>query len=210
MSIIDDDQDRSLLAAVARGDLQAFWTLWLRHRDRLFRICMRELNGNRVDAEDANGQAMMHAQQTLPRFAASVQCAASWLARLTVNVCRDLRRARLRGARAEVELAHRDSDRRRGLLFHPGREELLDAEAGRDLDPASLIAQLPERLRGVFMLRIVKNQSYEVIANQFGLTCVTARKRVQEARARLRAMRLQPPVAIVARGDGLRWHSNHP
>jgi RNA polymerase sigma-70 factor (ECF subfamily) len=203
MLIADDDQDRSLLAAIARGDQQAFWALWLRHKDRLFGICLREMSGNRVDAEDMHGQAMMRAHQTLPRFASGVRCTASWLARMTINICRDQQRARSRLARAEEQLAQSVRERRRVVAFSSGRAEPLRAAAGWDIDPGSLIAQLPDRLRGVFILRVVQDQSYEAIADQFAITPVTARKRVQEARAWLRALRDQPSHASRADGDAV-------
>jgi RNA polymerase sigma-70 factor, ECF subfamily len=203
MSIADEDQDRALLAAIARGDHQAFWTLWLRHTDSLLAICRREMNGNRVDAEDAHGQTLLRAHESLPRFASNVRRASSWLARVTINVCRDLQRARTRGALAEEQLAYRERERCAGLGSSPVREEPLRDARGWDIDAGSLIARLPDRLRGVFILRVVQNQPYEAVANRFAVTHVTARKRVQEARARLRAWRDQPAGAILADRDGL-------
>lgn len=196
MSISNDDQDRSLLAGIAGGDQQAFWTLWLRHRDQLFAICLREMNGNRVDAEDALGQAMLRACQRLPQFAARVENATAWLARVTRNVCHDMQRARSRGARTEERLAHQEGERCRILMYTSPREELVPVGSDLDADPVSLVARLPDRLRGVFVQRVIQNQPYEVIAARFAITGVTARKRVQEARARLRGWRYQPPVTI--------------
>ena len=68
----EESDDRPLLAALARGEQEAFWTLWLRHADKLFAVCLREMQGNRADAEDAQGQAMMRAHQKLPKFASYV------------------------------------------------------------------------------------------------------------------------------------------
>ena len=195
MSIPDDDHDRSLLTAIARGDQEAFWTLWLRHEERLFALCMREMNGSRVDAEDAHGQAMLRAQERLPRFSSGVSNARSWLARVASNVCHDMQRARTRGARVEEQLAHQDRERSRELVYSPACEEPVAVASGWDDDPETLIALLPDRLRGVFILRVIQNQPYEEIALRLALTCATARKRVQEARARLRAWREQPPDA---------------
>jgi RNA polymerase sigma factor (sigma-70 family) len=196
MSTSNDDQDRSLLAYIAAGDQQAFWTLWLRHRPTLFAVCLREFDGNRVDAEDALGQAMLRARQKLPRFAASVGNVRSWMARVTSNVCRDIQRARARDARTEEQLARQEGERCRELLYTSPREELVPVGSDLDVDPVSLIARLPDRLRGVFVQRVIQNQPYEAIAASFAITGVTARKRVQEARARLRGWRYQPPVTI--------------
>ncbi|MGH9422608.1 MAG: RNA polymerase sigma factor [Thermoanaerobaculia bacterium] len=188
----EDAGDRPLLAALAHGDRQAFWTLWLRHADKLFAVCMREMNGNRVDAEDALGQAMMRAYQKLPRFASRVSSVVSWLARVTSNVCRDIQRARSRRMRAEAELAHHSREQRRGLV-HSDRSDDPTARTGEwDGDPSSLIALLPDRLRNVFILRIVQDRPYQEIAEQLSVTCVTARKRIQQARVALRRWRDHP------------------
>ena len=192
MSIPDDDHDRSLLTAIARGDQEAFWTLWLRHEERLLAICLSEMNGNRVDAEDAHGQALLRAQQNLPRFASGVSNARSWLARVASNVCHDMHRARTRDARVEEQLAHQDRERSRELVYGTAREEPVTVVSGWDDDPEILIARLPDRLREIFVFRVVQNRPYREIALRFGVTSATARKRVQEARTRLRVWRHQP------------------
>jgi RNA polymerase sigma-70 factor (ECF subfamily) len=189
MITIDDDQDQCLLTAIERGDDQSFWTLWLRHSERLFRVCLRQMDGNRVDAEDAHAQAMLRAHQKLPRFATRIASAASWLTRVTNNVCHDLQRARARSARAEEELGHHQRERLRRLVHAGSREERPAAAADWENDVGPLIARLPDRLRTVFVLRIVQQRPYEEIAARCAVSCVTARKRVQEARSRIRGWR---------------------
>ncbi|HET8797262.1 MAG TPA: sigma factor, partial [Thermoanaerobaculia bacterium] len=93
----NDAEDLRLLRRLQEGDEHAFWALWMKHAPRLFGLCLREMQGNRVDAEDALEEAMLRAHAKLPRFAATIVAPASWLARMTSNVCKDFYRARARG-----------------------------------------------------------------------------------------------------------------
>lgn len=75
--------EQNLLAALAHGDVNAFWPLWEAHSSRLYAICLREMNKNYADAEDALTQAMLKALQKLPVFAAKISYPGAWLTRLT-------------------------------------------------------------------------------------------------------------------------------
>lgn len=174
----EDWLDLALLAALRDGQTQAFWRLWLRHRRQLFAVCLREMSGNRVDAEDALHEAMLHGYEALPRHAAAVTAPRSWLARMTSNVCRDIHRRHARSTRTAAGL---------GILTSHCAERA--EQPDREYDPKALAALLPERLRDVFVLRVLQRVPYPDIAARLGVTCVTARKRVQQSRAALRAWR---------------------
>jgi RNA polymerase sigma factor (sigma-70 family) len=178
----DDARDLELLRALQEGEEQAFWTLWMKHSRRLFAVCLRQMNGNRLDAEDALQEAMLRAHRKLPRFAAGITSPASWLIRLTCNVCKDIYRDRARSLLTAQRLEVLQSER----VQLP---EVQQAEHGTEVDPVALAALLPDRLRDVFVLRILQHASYRDIAARLGLTCVTVRKRVQLSRAALRAWR---------------------
>lgn len=187
-----DTHDLSLLQALNGGEEQAFWTLWLRHSRRLFAVCLREMNGNRLDAEDALHEAMLRAYVQLPRFAARITSPASWLARMTANVCRDTYRLGARRSQTAQGLAVLQPDSAQIPEAHP-----LDHPA-EEYDPAVLASVLPDGLRDVFVLRLVEGVPYRDIAARLGLTCVTVRKRVQQSRARLRAWRSSGSLAARA------------
>lgn len=177
----EEARDRELLQALAGGQEQAFWTLWLRHSRRLFAVCLRQMNGNRLDAEDALQEAMLRAHRKLPRYAAGIASPASWLIRLTCNVCKDIYRDRARSMLTSQRLEVLQSER-----VQLPEVQLSDPS---DIDPTALASLLPDRLRDVFVLRILQHVSYRDIADRLGLTCVTVRKRVQLSRAALRAWR---------------------
>lgn len=161
--------DRSLLDAITAGDSNASWELWQRHADELYALCLRAMNRNHADAEDALAQSMLKAVAQLPRFASRIVSVRSWLCRLTLNVCRDIVRERARLRMAEDSFPACDA------AGDDAAEELLDvAEVW--------LARLPERLREVFVLRVESELSYTEIASRLQLTAAAARKRAQEAR----------------------------
>jgi RNA polymerase sigma factor (sigma-70 family) len=176
-----DTDDLALLLALQNGQQTAFWTLWMKHSPRLFAVCMREMRGNRMEAEDALAQAMLRAFDKLPRLAAGITAPASWLVRMTSNVCMDIYRDRMRSTKVAARLE----------LLWSDRVQLpeVEAEVPGEECPAALIERLPDPLREVFVLRVLQQASYSDIASRLGVTCVTARKRVQLSRAALRKWR---------------------
>jgi RNA polymerase sigma factor (sigma-70 family) len=174
----DSQPDVSLLDALARGEPDAFWPLWQRHAPRLFAVCLAEMNGNRAEAEDALGFAMMKALAKLPPAACEILSPSAWLVRMTRNLCKDIHRQRARVLRAEAEL--------NTLNSHSEPETETDSLWDLDADPATLIASLPPRLREVLTLRAIQRMAYNDIAAKLKLTCANARKRVQQARKALR------------------------
>jgi RNA polymerase sigma factor (sigma-70 family) len=182
-----DQVDCSLLDAARHGDSDAFWTLWQRHAATLFALCLREMHGNRADAEDALELAMMKALVKLPVFASQIASARAWLIQLTRNVCRDVHRERARDIRATAHLKALSA--RQWLGGHDGDTATDGASPEPECDPASLINRLSPRLREALMLRVVEQMAYKDIAMRLRLSCPAARKRVQQARALLRALR---------------------
>jgi len=172
------DVERRLLTALSRGDSDAFWTLWQIHAGSLFSVCLREMNGNRADAEDALASAMMKAFAKLPLFAGTILSTQAWLTRLACNLCRDIHRTRARILRASARLE---------TLIEAGPPEAHDVDTVES-PIAPRIDLLPDRLREVFVLRAQHQMAYKDIAARLRLSCATARKRMQQARAALRAL----------------------
>ena len=191
------DAEQNLLAALAHGDQNAFWPLWEVHSSRLYAICLREMNRNYADAEDALTQAMLKALQKLPVFAAKINHPGAWLNRLTYNVCKDIHRSRRR--RRVVAFAFGSANE---FLHVPAQHEFTrehHSSVALEEDPESMIDYLPARLRDVFAMRFIQELSYKEISIRLALTQVTVRKRIQHARAALRALRdktnLDDPVS---------------
>ena len=93
------EEARSLLRCFAEGDSTAFWKLWEGYRKHLFGVCLRQMGGNREEAEDALSRAMLKALERLPFYAREVTNPKAWLTRLIRNLCLDIHRERERRAR---------------------------------------------------------------------------------------------------------------
>src|SRR5262245_5875145 len=76
-----------------RGD-QDLWACWQRRRDRLWRLALRWSGGDRAEAEDALGDALVRSVIKHRTLGASVLRLEPWLERLLHNVCVDRHRRR--------------------------------------------------------------------------------------------------------------------
>lgn len=100
-----DAVDRALLSAHVRGDRDAFGRLVARHRDRLYRLAVRTLAGDREEAADALQDALLQAARAAATYRGEARVS-TWLHRVVVNACLDrLRRA---AARPTVPLPVRE------------------------------------------------------------------------------------------------------
>src|SRR5215467_8997845 len=96
-----EPDDETLADAVLAGNTAIFTTLVARHTQRLYGLALRLL-GNSEEAEDATQEAFIRAYTQLASFHSSASFA-SWLYRITLNVCRDqLRRRQVRQRTAEL------------------------------------------------------------------------------------------------------------
>jgi RNA polymerase sigma factor (sigma-70 family) len=191
---IGDEADRALLVRLVEGDPGAFWLLWQQHARELFAVCLRELGGNRADAEDAFGQAMLKARGRLMVCGCAIVKPAAWLKRTTSNECKDILRRRARIARHEVP------------LLDAGAGPFDDAVAAL-ASTRTLIESLPSSAREVVEARFIEELTYEEIARRLEISVAVARKRVQRARSAMRtagrdggaAIRLQRPASAAPR-----------
>ncbi len=151
------DPDGDLMARAGEGDRSAWQTLYVRHRDRVFRTALRFLADEpaaRDVAQDVFVSVFAHARSY--RFTASF---VSYLRRVTVNRCIN--------ARASAHAARRD----------PSGEEALRAAVGHDPGPEArleqretaeavraAVAALPPRQRMAVILSRFEGLSYEEIA----------------------------------------------
>lgn len=115
----------------------------------------------------------------------------AWLLRVTVNRCRELRRAPwARRVESADELA----------CELPATEASTEDAALAELraDPVwQALQALPERLREVALLHYVEEYSCEEIARVVGCAPATVRTRLHRARKQMRGM-LEPPAESVA------------
>jgi RNA polymerase sigma-70 factor (ECF subfamily) len=135
------DGDAELLRAVAGGDRSAFDRLSRRHLDRAYGVALR-MTGSRADAEDVVQDVFLRLWQRPDAWRPGQAQFSTWLYRVVVNRCLDLKR-RPRGT--DLDSVEEPQD--------PGanaEDSLLDAERNHALDGA--VSQLPERQREAIVL----------------------------------------------------------
>jgi RNA polymerase sigma-70 factor (ECF subfamily) len=163
-----------------------FWTRWFACERRLRRLALRWMGGNRSEAEDAVSDAAVRALEKLtttpPRADHDV-----WLERLLYSVCMDRHRRRRTRERVCVRLhapilaGDEPRSPEDALLVRDRTERILGA-----------LDRLQPELRDAISLRFLDGRSYLEIASARGISAVNARKRVQLARAALRAEHDRP------------------
>jgi RNA polymerase sigma-70 factor (ECF subfamily) len=135
------DGDAELLRAIAGGDRSAFDRLSRRHLDRAYGVALR-MTGSRADAEDVVQDVFLRLWQRPDAWRPGQAQFSTWLYRVVVNRCLDLkRRPRSTDLDAVEEPQAPDAN---------AEDSLLDAERNRALDGA--VNQLPERQRAAIVL----------------------------------------------------------
>lgn len=178
--------------------------LWEQCRQDLFTLCLRYMDGNYADAEDALAQVMMEAREALPGRAQEIVMLRPWLAQLARHICIDFQRSRLRHQRA-VKLIEAESS----LVMaetngHSAEKDLLRSEVQSEF--YQMIASLPEAWRKPFILRYFRQMSCDEVAEQMNLSPEAVRKRLQHSRQFLRE-KLKGDVPESELIQGLRFDS---
>jgi RNA polymerase sigma-70 factor (ECF subfamily) len=135
------DGDAELLQAIAGGDRSAFDRLSRRHLDRAYGVALR-MTGSRADAQDVVQDVFLRLWQRPDAWRPGQAQFSTWLYRVVVNRCLDLKR-RPRGADLDSVEEPQDPDAN-------AEDSLLDAERSRALDSA--VNQLPERQKAAIVL----------------------------------------------------------
>lgn len=135
------DGDAELLRAIAGGDRSAFDRLSRRHLDRAYGVALR-MTGSKADAEDVVQDVFLRLWQRPDAWRPGQAQFSTWLYRVVVNRCLDLKR-RPRGTDLDSVEEPQDPDAN-------AEDSLLDAERNRALDGA--VKQLPERQRAAITL----------------------------------------------------------
>lgn len=192
MFTTDDD---TLVAASRRGDALAFSDLVQRHQHRVYSLCLRWL-GDAGIAEETAQDVFLAAWRGIGAFRSEARFD-TWLRRITVNKCRNVRLSHRRKARDRHDSLDGDptTDEQRPLqLVHGGRgpEGLREQrEASRLLQEA--LAELDDDHREVVLLRDLEDMDYDEIAQLLDVPRGTVKSRLHRARAAL-AARLTPRI----------------
>ena len=175
-----DPDDRALATRALAGDQAAYGALMRRHRDAMFRLA-RGAIGDPDEALDITQESFVAAFAALARYDGSRPFRV-WIARITLNKCRDW------GRRRAV---------RRFFAFAKPIDDALDiADAGATPEEAArsaqevacinaAIATLPANLKDVLLLRTIEQMSQAEAAQVLGITEKAVETRLYRARAKL-------------------------
>ncbi len=172
--------DLDLTQAAARGDMEAFETLYERYYRRVYSLCLRMV-ANVTEAEDLTQEVFIHLLRKLGSFRGD-SAFTTWLHRLTVNHV--LMHFRKRGVRLEKTTDEGDVPEQ----IEVGSERPQSMPVVDRIALDSAIAQLPPGYRSVFVLHDVEGYEHEEVANLLGVSVGTSKSQLHKARMRLRKL----------------------
>lgn len=147
---------------------------------RLYRTAFALL-GNGADAEDVVQEALLKGYKALTGFRGEAE-AATWLYRITVNLCHDAGRKKVshQSLLSRLAVFHREAD-----SGPPPDEAAERSETGREL--MRLLKTLDEKYRVPLALKHVAGRSIKEIAAALNLPEGTIKRRLYDAYTKLRA-----------------------
>ena len=177
--------DKELVKRAKAGDQGAFEQLVLLNQNKVYALALR-LVDDREEAADLAQDAFVKAWQGLASFQGESSFA-TWIYRLTTNVCIDhLRRQKRReGVEPAVSLDDEDSGWAEPADWESDPQLLLEkSERGKALVRG--LDMLPDWQRRVLVLRELSGLSYQEIGQTLDIDLGTVRSRIARARMALR------------------------
>ncbi|MFZ5645449.1 MAG: RNA polymerase sigma factor [Bacillota bacterium] len=176
--------DEHLVKRSREGDADAFDELVKKYQSKVFTVAYRFM-GNHADANDLAQDAFIRAYQALSSFRGDSSFA-TWLYRITSNVCRDEIRKQNRYKKVSLD----------EMMTQPGGgpnltaadltpEESLDRVELRDTVQRHLNSLSSEH-RLILVMRDIQGLSYEEIASSLDCTLGTVKSRLNRARQTLK------------------------
>ena len=176
-----DEEDFRWILAFKSGKEEGFNRLVLRHKDRIYGLCLRLLARDAQEAEDAAQETFVKVYHALRDFRMESKFS-SWLYRIAVNTCKNRLVSRsYRESRIRLDPETVDADMARSA---PAPDQVLEEKGKREKIEAA-IARLPEEQRTLVVLRDVEGRSYEEIAEATGLNPGTVKSRLNRGRGQL-------------------------
>jgi RNA polymerase sigma-70 factor, ECF subfamily len=183
--MLDQTPDADLMAAVQRGDGQAFAVIVSRHHGRLYGLAWRVLN-DPAGAEDVVQDAMLKLWTGADKYDASRGALGAWLKRMVINQCLDRRRSLK--AVDSLETAEELADE------SPLADTVLDQ---RHLE--AVMAQMPPRQRAVLALFYMDGHSMMEVADLLDTNMKSVESLLSRGRASLRTLMTAQKEAIHGR-----------
>ena len=170
------DAERQVIEACQRGEREAFDQLVVRYQRDIYRLCYRYLN-NHEDANDVTQEVFLKAWRGIGRFRGK-SAFSTWLYRIGVNACLNVRAARRPGAQDLTE-----------TLPDPGMGAAQRVEkAQRAAQVREAVSRLPEKQRATLILKIYHELTHQEVAQVLGSTVGTVKANLFHALGNLRKL----------------------
>lgn len=177
--MVDQADQRLLLAAAQAGDERAFQELLDPYRHALEVHCYRML-GTAQDAEDIAQETLLRAWRALERFEPRAQFQ-TWLYRIATNACLDELERRPRRPQPVDPFPDRFSDEVSTPTYDPAARYAI--REGMELALLRAIQELPGRQRAVLIFRDVLGWTSPEVAELLQSTVASVNSALQRARA---------------------------
>jgi len=177
--------DPRLIAECLRGNTSAFGELVRRYQDRLFHAVYRMVD-NAEDARDVVQEAFLNAYQSLDSFKGDSQFF-TWLYRIAVNTAISMKRKHrailsidaVRNGEPLIDPTDPSPANRPGYSMEQLEQERRVHRALKRLSPEH---------RAVLVMKDMRGQKYEEMAEVLGVPIGTIRSRLHRARLELREL----------------------
>lgn len=179
--------DQTLVRTAQQGDMRAFEELVARHRDKIYARALSMLR-NEDEAIDLSQEAWVKAWQRLAQFHGESSFA-TWLTRITINLCLDQLRRQKRLRAESIELMDEESggvERQMPFITINPTERLERGELRQKIDAA--LGKLSDEHRTVLVLHEFEEMEYKEIARAMGCSIGTVMSRLFYARRKMAAL----------------------
>ena len=182
--------EKELITRAKNGDQDAFGQLVLAHQNKVYSLCVHLLN-SREEAEDMAQEAFLKAWRSLSGFQGESSFA-TWMHRLTTNLCLDHLRKQTRRQNVSVAVSLDDEETVFVEPADPGSDPQQELERKeRQQALTNGLRELPEHHRKPLVMREVSGMSYQEIADALELDLGTVKSRIARARDALRKRLLE-------------------
>lgn len=173
-----------LCGLMNRRAVQSFLEETEQYHERLYHIAYSQMNDVH-DAEDAVQEALIKAARKHEQFEGKSGLY-TWLVRIVINQCHDMRRKRTRIRQRSVSMVSENEEKVLEIpdaRRDPEKNAELSDESQRLMD---VIGQLKDIYRDVVLLRYFEEMNYSEIATTLEISEGTVKSRLNQARKLLR------------------------
>ena len=189
VSITPETQKRKKSHKSDLGDIEKeFWQEWSAIQYQLYRCCLKLMNFNPTNAEDALSRAMLHCWEKVQNYVGKIGNLKGWLMQVTRNFCYDIIRQESREAVGveDIEWVWDTGDM--GLLSSVESPEMVLERDERSQEIRRAVDGLPDKTRDTFILHYYEELSHNEIVERQGISYDRVCKRISQARKKLQRM----------------------